>query len=388
MRRAAVLGVAILLAAAPLALPTAALAATTGDDPSGVTVTIPEADDTAPGGVDGEGRIDDAEFRWGINAESGSGAFAGGCNFLSAGVAGDAGGAREWREADGLYASRAGSTTIVKATASGSWVEAEWATKCLDRSGAPVSVTSPTAHTESQVVIEGGEGEVGPDGADIRWDGDFTVALYGGMTYWSASDPRLVLDADGNGRVTAELSGFATSRDDMSRWTPLAGGELVLAEIRGAEVTGITLSEEQLAVACRRAAEAGVADKVRFELIDYRHVTGTFDRIVSVGMFEHVGTPQYRTFFAKCRQLLKPDGVMLLHTIGRAGGPGVTDHFTAKYIFPGGYIPALSEIAQGYEGLRMFATDVEVLRLHYAYTLKAWYDRTVAAKAQIASIGP
>ncbi|WP_066725481.1 SAM-dependent methyltransferase [Sphingomonas pituitosa] len=154
----------------------------------------------------------------------------------------------------------------------------------------------------------------------------------------------------------------------------------------GAEVLGITLSEEQLKIARERAEAAGVADKVKFELIDYRALEGQFDRIVSVGMFEHVGTPQYRTFFAKCRALMTPEGVMLLHTIGRAGGPGYTDAFTLKYIFPGGYIPALSEIAQGYEGLRYFLTDVEVLRMHYGHTLKAWYDRTVAAHDAIVEL--
>ena len=154
----------------------------------------------------------------------------------------------------------------------------------------------------------------------------------------------------------------------------------------GADVLGVTLSEEQLKVARRRAADAGVADHVRFELIDYRAVTGRFDRIVSVGMFEHVGTAHYREFFAKCRNLLTDDGVMLIHTIGRSGGPGVTDAFTAKYIFPGGYIPALSEIAKGYEGLRMFCTDIEVLRLHYALMLEEWYRRTVAAKDQIVAL--
>lgn len=161
------------------------------------------------------------------------------------------------------------------------------------------------------------------------------------------------------------------------------GMALYLHQMTGAEVCGITLSEEQLKVARRRAEMAGVDDKVRFELIDYRHLTGQFDRIVSVGMFEHVGPAHYRTFFRQCHRLLAPDGVMLLHTIGRAGGPGVTDAFTAKYIFPGGYIPALSEIARGHEGLRMFLTDVEVLRLHYAHTLAHWYDRVVAAKNAI-----
>ncbi|MDF2382993.1 class I SAM-dependent methyltransferase [Nostoc ellipsosporum NOK] len=164
------------------------------------------------------------------------------------------------------------------------------------------------------------------------------------------------------------------------------GMALYIHQKTGAEVLGVTLSEEQLKVARQRALDAGVADKVKFELIDYRHVTGQFDRIVSVGMFEHVGTPHYRTFFRKVRELLTPEGVMLLHTIGRAGGPGVTDAFTLKYIFPGGYIPALSEIAQGYEGLRYFMTDVEVLRLHYAETLKHWYERTVAARDAITGL--
>ncbi|PZQ63036.1 MAG: SAM-dependent methyltransferase [Sphingomonas taxi] len=154
----------------------------------------------------------------------------------------------------------------------------------------------------------------------------------------------------------------------------------------GAEVLGITLSEEQLKVARRRAEEAGVADKVRFELIDYRALDDTFDRIVSVGMFEHVGARNFRTYLAKCRDLLTPDGVMLLHTIGRADGPNFTDKFTDKYIFPGGYIPALSEVLTANEFIRWFVSDVEVLRMHYALTLRAWYERTVAAREQIVAL--
>ena len=164
------------------------------------------------------------------------------------------------------------------------------------------------------------------------------------------------------------------------------GMALYLHQKTGAEVLGVTLSEEQLKVARRRAEEAGVADKVKFELIDYRHVTGTFDRIVSVGMFEHVGPAHYKTFFRQCRNLLNEDGVMLLHTIGRMGGPGVTDSFTTKYIFPGGYNPALSEIARGYEGSKLIPTDVEVLRVHYALTIDQWYVRTVAAKDAIVAL--
>jgi len=164
------------------------------------------------------------------------------------------------------------------------------------------------------------------------------------------------------------------------------GMALYLNRHFGVEVLGVTLSEEQLKVARARAEAAGVADKVRFELIDYRRVTGQFDRIVSVGMFEHVGPPQYRTFFKKCRELLADNGVMLLHTIGRMGEPGVTDDWTVKYIFPGGYNPALSEIVRAYEGLRLFPTDIEVLRVHYSWTLDHWYDRTVAAKDEIVAL--
>jgi len=164
------------------------------------------------------------------------------------------------------------------------------------------------------------------------------------------------------------------------------GMALYLNRHFGCEVLGVTLSEEQLKIARERAAAAGVADQVTFELIDYRRVEGRFDRIVSVGMFEHVGPPQYRTFFRKCRDLLTDDGVALLHTIGRLGPPSVTDDWTTKYIFPGGYNPALSETIAAFEGLRLFLTDVEVLRLHYAYTLHEWYRRTLAAKDAIVAL--
>jgi cyclopropane-fatty-acyl-phospholipid synthase len=164
------------------------------------------------------------------------------------------------------------------------------------------------------------------------------------------------------------------------------GMALYLHEVAGVDVLGITLSEEQLKIARERAAAAGVADHVRFELIDYRTLAGRFDRIVSVGMFEHVGVPHYREFFRICHDLLTDDGVMLLHTIGRIGGPGATDKFTRKYIFPGGYIPAMSEVLRGSEPNRLIVTDVEVLRLHYALTLRQWYDRTVANRDAIVAL--
>jgi cyclopropane-fatty-acyl-phospholipid synthase len=139
-----------------------------------------------------------------------------------------------------------------------------------------------------------------------------------------------------------------------------------LNRVADVDVTGLTLSEEQLKVARQRAEEAGVAGHVRFELIDYRSVTGTFDRIVSIGMFEHVGAPHYVEFFAKCRELLADDGVMLLHTIGKYGAAGASDPFTDKYLFPGYHVPSLSEMVTASEKVRLIASDVEMLRLHYA----------------------
>ena len=202
------------------------------------------------------------------------------------------------------------------------------------------------------------------------------------------TDPANTLEqaqADKKAHIAAKLA-LAPGMTVLDIGCGWGGMALYLHQHTGAEVLGVTLSEEQLKVARARAAAAGVADKVKFELIDYRHVKGKFDRIVSVGMFEHVGPAHYTTFFRQCRDLLSDDGVMLLHTIGRMGGPGVTDAWTTKYIFPGGYNPALSEIISANEGLRFMVTDVEVLRLHYGYTLDAWYDRTVAARDQIVAL--
>ncbi len=166
-------------------------------------------------------------------------------------------------------------------------------------------------------------------------------------------------------------------------WGGLA---LYLHRIADVDVLGITLSQEQLAIARQRAAAAGVEGRVQFELLDYRAIRGTFDRIVSVGMFEHAGPPNYRTFFDRCRALLSPDGVMLLHTIGRADGPMPTDRWLARYIFPGGYVPALSQIAPAIEDARLWITDIEVLRLHYAHTLSHWYRRVVASRDAIVAL--
>ncbi|MEL7446717.1 MAG: cyclopropane-fatty-acyl-phospholipid synthase family protein [Pseudomonadota bacterium] len=164
------------------------------------------------------------------------------------------------------------------------------------------------------------------------------------------------------------------------------GMAIFLAKNYEVEVTGITLSEEQIALAKERVEAAGVADRVSIELVDYRDFAAAgrkFDRIVSVGMFEHVGQPQFEDFFQACANLLTDDGVMLLHTIGRMGMPGSTDAFTRKYIFPGGYIPALSETVAASEKFRLIATDVETLRVHYAKTILEWYANCLANKDAI-----
>ena len=143
-------------------------------------------------------------------------------------------------------------------------------------------------------------------------------------------------------------------------------------------MTGVTLSEEQLALSQVRADEKGLAGRVEFRLQDYRDIAERFDRIVSVGMFEHVGVVHYDVFFRKCADVLADDGVMLLHSIGRSEGPGVTNPWISKYIFPGGYIPALSEVLPAVERAGLLVTDIEILRLHYAETLKHWRERFLA----------
>ena len=150
---------------------------------------------------------------------------------------------------------------------------------------------------------------------------------------------------------------------------------LYIAEICGAEVTGVTLSEEQYKLSNERAKQRGVSDRVQFLLKDYRHLDTKFDRIVSVGMFEHVGVGHFKEFFTKVNSLLKDDGVAVLHSINRSAGPDATPAWIKKYIFPGGYIPALSEVLPYIEKSGLYVTDIEILRLHYARTLREWYLR-------------
>jgi cyclopropane-fatty-acyl-phospholipid synthase len=171
-----------------------------------------------------------------------------------------------------------------------------------------------------------------------------------------------------------------TVLDIGSGWGGMA---LTLARDYGARVTGITLSTEQLAESQARAAAEGLADRVTFELLDYRALHRRFDRIVSVGMFEHVGIVHYRGFFDVLKRCLAPDGVALLHAIGRSDGPAGTNPWIAKYIFPGGYCPALSEVLPAVEKAGLVTTDIEILRLHYAETLRHWRRRFAANRDAI-----
>ncbi len=161
---------------------------------------------------------------------------------------------------------------------------------------------------------------------------------------------------------------------------------LYLAQVAGAQVTGVTLSEEQHKMSSQRAHKAGLKGRVGFHLKDYRELDGKFDRIVSVGMFEHVGVAHYGELFGKVRELLAPDGVFVLHSIGRAAGPGATSAWIQKYIFPGGYCPALSEVLPEVETSGMYMTDVEILRLHYARTLAEWRKRFAAHRQQAVAL--
>ncbi|MCP3055709.1 cyclopropane-fatty-acyl-phospholipid synthase family protein [Aurantimonas sp. LRZ36] len=171
--------------------------------------------------------------------------------------------------------------------------------------------------------------------------------------------------------------------DVGSGWGGLA---LEMAQTARVDVTGLTLSQEQLAVATERAVAAGLSSHVRFALRDYREEQGTYDRIVSVGMFEHVGVAHYRTYFDTLRNRLNPDGIVLVHAIGRADPPGSTDPWLRKYIFPGGYCPALSEVLAAVERSGLWVTDIEILRLHYAETLRHWLERFQANRDRAQAI--
>ena len=163
------------------------------------------------------------------------------------------------------------------------------------------------------------------------------------------------------------------------------GMAMAIARIADVKVLGVTLSKEQLEVARRRAAEAGLADRVRFELLDYRKLSERFDRIVSVGMFEHVGPPHYRQYFRKIHKLLNEDGVALIHSVGEYDY-GSSNPWIQRHIFPGSFTPSLGEVLPAVEKAKLWTTDVEVLRVHYAETLKAWRERFTTNRGEIAAL--
>lgn len=185
--------------------------------------------------------------------------------------------------------------------------------------------------------------------------------------------------------IAAKLS-LAPGQQVLDIGCGWGGLGLYLAGTFDVNVLGVTLSSEQHAVATDRAHDEGLESRVHFEIRDYRDLQERFDRIVSVGMFEHVGVNHYRTFFERVAGLLKPDGVMVLHSIGRSGPPAATNAFIRKHIFPGGYIPALSEVLPHIEKTGLMVTDVEILRLHYAETLRHWRERFMANRQRVVEI--
>jgi cyclopropane-fatty-acyl-phospholipid synthase len=204
--------------------------------------------------------------------------------------------------------------------------------------------------------------------------------------YWAKDDDTLETAQQNKLRHIAAKLDLKPGQKVLDIGCGWGGMALFMAEHADVEVLGITLSEEQLALARSRARDRGLEHRVKFELIDYREFQGAFDRIVSIGMFEHVGVRYYDAYFAKMRDLLKPDGVALLHSIGRMGTPDTTSAWIRKYIFPGGYSPALSEVFPAIERSGLWCTDMEIWRLHYAKTLRVWEERFQANRPTISKM--
>lgn len=244
---------AALPGSAALPASSAAVAADEGGNAGEILVTVPESE--------GAVEITNAQFRWGLNPEAGAGAFFGGCNFLSAGKAGNSGGTIVWTEAMGLYRASEGKVRIEKPDSSGSYRLASFANRCTDALGNVVAVSSLTSSTHNQAVIDGGTGRWLPGkGIEIQWKGSFTVAFYGGMTYWSVTDPVLTVDASGTGRVTATASGYAASMEDLTKWGPIEPRSIVLAELRSVPMgaqQGFTSEPLYLGVAVADAGQVG-----------------------------------------------------------------------------------------------------------------------------------
>jgi len=280
MTRRLAAAIAAVLAVGALSLGAAAPAIAAPDE---ITVTIPEFVEVPANPADGT-TITNAQLRWGLNTEAGAGAFAGGCNFLSAGRAGDAGSARVWGAGDGLYSARAGSVRIEKPNAAGEWVPASFATRCLDPQGRAVTTSSMTSASGNNVVIDGGTGSVRADGGmDLRWSGSFTVVFYGGMTYWSVTDPVLTIDASGTGRLVGTASGWGTSMDDTTKWEKLPDQSIVLAEVRRVDSSGgagFSVVPEYLGVAVSDGQAPRTAQNQAYwgsfpqSFVDYQSRTG------------------------------------------------------------------------------------------------------------------
>ena len=204
----------------------------------------------------------------------------------------------------------------------------------------------------------------------LDWDRQYSCA------YFTSPNETLEVAQENKKRhLAAKLCLHESGLEVLDIGSGWGGLGLYLAQEAGANVTGITLSEEQIKVSRQRARKANLDETVQFRLDDYRNLRGRYDRIVSVGMFEHVGPAHYREFFERIRDLLTEDGVALVHSIGRMAPPGGTNPWLRKYIFPGGYIPALSEVLYEVEHTGLWVTDIEILRLHYAQTLRQWRER-------------
>ncbi|MBD8059798.1 hypothetical protein IC607_12555 [Cellulomonas sp. JH27-2] len=267
LRAFAAVGIALVGAAA-------AVPAALADDSVSVQVEIPAA---------GRLAVSDAQLRWGLNAESSSGAHAFGCNFLSAGAAGDAGSSRAWTKADGLYRATAADVRVEKPGADGRMRVATWDTRCQDRTGATVTSSATSTTTESEVVIDAGGGYVdqGERSARIAWKGSFTVVMYGGLTYWSATDPVLTV-VDGVGTLTATGSGYAADREDASRWLPLEARTITLARFAHVELgaTGFVVTPEYVGVrgssaqAARTSANAAYWGSFPADFVAFQVETG------------------------------------------------------------------------------------------------------------------
>lgn len=210
--------------------------------------------------------------------------------------------------------------------------------------------------------------------------------LFYSCAYFRAPDETLEAAQISKCRLIAAKLGLRPGQRVLDIGSGWGGLALYLAKVAEVEVLGVTLSREQHALAVERAETAGLASRVKFELRDYRALTGPFDRIVSVGMFEHVGVGHYPEFFGRVRDLLAPEGIMLLHSIGKMSPPGAASPWLRKYIFPGAYSPALSEVFPAVEANGLWVTDLEFLRLHYATTLRCWADRFEAARPQVVAM--